>query len=82
VGEVFGTDRGHYQQLLLFAGRVASLLRLTGPMRDGIVSLKMVEGILFRDPLGHLVLSATASLLRSCEPPAVRGLSRPNSIHS
>src|SRR5258708_26415302 len=25
---------------------------------------------LFRDPLGHLVLSATPSLLRSCEPPA------------
>jgi hypothetical protein len=39
--------RGHYQQLLLLAGRVASLLRLTGPTRDGIVSLKIVEGIVF-----------------------------------
>jgi hypothetical protein len=47
------TGRGHYQQLLLFAGLVASLLRLTGPMRDGIVSL--MEGILFKGILTRVI---------------------------
>jgi hypothetical protein len=45
------TERGHYQQLLL--GRVASLLRRTGPMRDGIVSL--MEGILFKGILTRVI---------------------------
>jgi hypothetical protein len=39
--------RGHYQELLLFAGRIATSLRLTGPTRGSIVSVKM-ESILFQ----------------------------------
>jgi hypothetical protein len=46
--------RGHYQELLLFAGLVATLLRLTGPTRGRNVSLKM-ESILFQRILAWVI---------------------------
>jgi hypothetical protein len=46
--------RGHSQELLLFAGQIADLLRLTGPTRGRIVSLKM-EGILFQGILAWVI---------------------------
>jgi hypothetical protein len=45
---------GHYQELLRFAGRVATFLRLTVPTRGHIVRLKM-EGILFRGILARVI---------------------------
>jgi hypothetical protein len=45
---------GHYQELLRFAGRVATFLRLTGPTRGHIVRLKM-EGILFQGILTWVI---------------------------
>jgi len=46
--------KGHYQGLLLFVGRIATLLRLTRPTGGRIISPKM-EGILFQGVLAWVV---------------------------
>ena len=45
---------GRYQELLRFAGRVATFLRLTRPTGGRIVTLKM-EGILFQGILTWVI---------------------------
>jgi hypothetical protein len=49
-----GFGHGHYQELLLFARQVATLLRPTGSTRGHIVRLK-VEGILFQGILAWVI---------------------------
>src|SRR5258705_367828 len=68
------STRGHNITSVCWSGRLlvevdrASVRRYSQPQDGG-------RYLLFRDPLGHLVLSATPGLLRSCEPPKANNIS-------